>query len=204
MRLGDDPVTKCDLSSLRLLGSVGEPINPSLGVVSRVVGRTAAPSSTPGGRPRPAHLITRCRRHGAEARLRHPAVLRVVPAIVDASTGTCSRASARRAGDHPPGGADADGVRRPQAFQGHLFHPVPGNYFTATARAATRRLLLITGRIDDVLNVSGHRIGTPRSSRRWCCTTRWRRPPSSATARHQGPGIYAYVSPWQASSRATS
>jgi acetyl-CoA synthetase len=47
---------KHDLSSLRLLGTVGEPINPEAWMwYHRVIGgRTAAPSSTPGGRPKPA------------------------------------------------------------------------------------------------------------------------------------------------------
>jgi acetyl-CoA synthetase len=44
-----------DLSSLRLLGSVGEPINPEAYVWYReIIGGERCPSSTPGGRPRPA------------------------------------------------------------------------------------------------------------------------------------------------------
>ena len=56
MRWGTDWPKKHDLSSLRLLGSVGEPINPgSLDLVSPAHRRRAlSRSSTPGGRPRPA------------------------------------------------------------------------------------------------------------------------------------------------------
>ena len=56
MKWGDDIPAKFDLSSLRLLGSVGEPINPEAWhLVPQDHRRRARPrSSTPGGRPRPA------------------------------------------------------------------------------------------------------------------------------------------------------
>ena len=55
MRDGEAPVKKTSRKSLRLLGSVGEPINPEAWLwYHRVVGDSAARSSTPGGRPRPA------------------------------------------------------------------------------------------------------------------------------------------------------
>ena len=55
MRVGDEPVKKTSRKSLRLLGSVGEPINPEAWLWYHVVGASgAARSSTPGGRPRPA------------------------------------------------------------------------------------------------------------------------------------------------------
>ncbi len=55
MREGDAPVRQTSRSSLRLLGSVGEPINRKPGSgTTRWSARSAAPSSIPGGRPRPA------------------------------------------------------------------------------------------------------------------------------------------------------
>ena len=55
MRWGTEYPDKHDLSSLRLLGSVGEPINPEAWVwYWKVIGGGRAPSSTPGGKPRPA------------------------------------------------------------------------------------------------------------------------------------------------------
>jgi acetyl-CoA synthetase len=55
VRWGDEWPGKHDLSSLRLLGTVGEPINPEAWMwYRRVIGGAAARSSTPGGRPRPA------------------------------------------------------------------------------------------------------------------------------------------------------
>ena len=56
IRQGDQWPNAHDLSSLRLLGSVGEPINPAAWEwYHRVIGKEpAARSSTPGGRPKPA------------------------------------------------------------------------------------------------------------------------------------------------------
>ena len=55
MKWGDDEPLAHDLSSLRLLGSVGEPINPEAWMwYRRSSATTAARSSTRGGRPRPA------------------------------------------------------------------------------------------------------------------------------------------------------
>jgi acyl-coenzyme A synthetase/AMP-(fatty) acid ligase len=55
MKWGADIPAKFDLSSLRVLGSVGEPINPEAWMWYREhIGGGTAPSSTPGGRPRPA------------------------------------------------------------------------------------------------------------------------------------------------------
>jgi acetyl-CoA synthetase len=55
MKWGAEQPNAHDLSSLRLLGTVGEPINPKAWLWYHVViGRERCPSSTPGGRPRPA------------------------------------------------------------------------------------------------------------------------------------------------------
>ena len=54
MKWGADIPAKFDLSSLRILGSVGEPINPEAYVWYREhIGHDRTPWSTPGGRPRP-------------------------------------------------------------------------------------------------------------------------------------------------------
>ncbi len=55
VKWGDQWPQQHDLSSLRLLGTVGEPINPEAWMwYHRVIGKDAAPSSTPGGRQKPA------------------------------------------------------------------------------------------------------------------------------------------------------
>ena len=57
MGKGDDCVEKHDLQRLKLLGTVGEPINPEAwNWYQDVVGKGAARSSTPGGRPKPAAI----------------------------------------------------------------------------------------------------------------------------------------------------
>ena len=54
MRYGDGWPERYDLSSLRILGTVGEPINPEVwSWYRRVIGATSCPSSTRTGRPRP-------------------------------------------------------------------------------------------------------------------------------------------------------
>ena len=56
MAVGDEPVTRSSRSSLRLLGTVGEPINPEAWTWYHAwSGTRAARLSIPGGRPRPAH-----------------------------------------------------------------------------------------------------------------------------------------------------
>jgi acetyl-CoA synthetase len=55
IKMGDDLPNSRDLSSLRMLGSVGEPINPEAWMwYHKVIGGNAAPLSTPGGRLKPA------------------------------------------------------------------------------------------------------------------------------------------------------
>ena len=56
---------------------------------------------------------------------------------------------------------DSNGLWRPQALCRHVFHTYPGYYFTGDgARRDADGYYWITGRVDDVLNVSGHRMGT--------------------------------------------
>ncbi len=88
MRAGEEPVKKTSRKSLRILGSVGEPINPEAWEwYHRSSATSAARSSTPGGRPRPAVTSSpRCRapRRSSQARPRDP------------SSASCPRWSIRR------------------------------------------------------------------------------------------------------------
>ncbi|MEI6412945.1 MAG: acetate--CoA ligase [Pseudomonadota bacterium] len=202
MRLGDEPVKRCDLSSLRLLGTVGEPINPEAWEwYYHVVGHGRCPiidtwwQTETGG-----HLITPL--PGATALKPGSATLPffgVAPAIVDVGTGKvlpgeCSGALVISRpwpgmmrtlyGDHP-------------RFQATYFSQYPGFYFTGDgARRDRDGYYWITGRIDDVLNVSGHRIGTAEIESALVLH------PQVAEAAvvgypHdiKGQGIYAYVTP---------
>src|SRR6201991_703708 len=199
MREGEEPVQKTSRKSLRLLGTVGEPINPEAwNWYYRVVGDERCPivatwwQTETGG-----ILITPL--PGATDLKPGSATLPffgIKPAIVDtdgkAQEGACSGnlvitdswpGQMRTVyGDH-------------QRFVDTYFKTYPGNYFTGdVARRDEDGYYWITGRVDDVINVSGHRIGTAEVE-------------SALVANHKvaeaavvgchhdikGQGIYAYV-----------
>ncbi len=166
MRSGEEPVKKTSRKSLRLLGTVGEPINPEAWEwYYRVVGDERCPivdtwwQTETGG-----HLITPL--PGATELKPGSATVPmfgVVPTIVDAQDG--------RVLDGPCEGALV--ITRPwpammrtvygdhQRFVDTYFTQYKGYYFTGDgARRDEDGYYWITGRIDDVLNVSGHRLGT--------------------------------------------
>ncbi|MBU1191375.1 MAG: acetate--CoA ligase [Gammaproteobacteria bacterium] len=165
MREGDAPVKKYSRASLKLLGTVGEPINPEAWEwYYNVVGDGRCPivdtwwQTETGG-----HMITPM--PGATPLKPGSASVPffgVVPAIVDPEgkvlDGPCegnlvisrSWPGQMRSvyGDH-------------QRFIDTYFKTYPGNYFTGDgARRDADGYYWITGRVDDVLNVSGHRLGT--------------------------------------------
>ncbi|MGD8483252.1 MAG: acetate--CoA ligase [Thioalkalispiraceae bacterium] len=204
MREGNAPVKKTSRSSLRLLGTVGEPINPEAWEwYYHVVGDERCPivdtwwQTETGG-----HLITPL--PGATA-LKPGSATRpffgVKPGLIDTTTnkliegdGEASGALVMLApwpsqmrtvyGDH-------------QRFVDTYFKTYPGYYFSGDgARRDADGYYWITGRMDDVLNVSGHRMGTAEVE--------------SALVLHddiaeaavvgfphdiKGQGIYAYVTP---------
>ncbi|HEX7775561.1 MAG TPA: acetate--CoA ligase [Parvibaculum sp.] len=165
MREGDGPVKKTSRKSLRLLGSVGEPINPEAWLwYHRVVGDSRCPivdtwwQTETGG-----ILITPL--PGAIAQKPGSATLPffgVKPVIVDTegkrlegeTSGNLCLAESWPGqmrsvyGDH-------------QRFVDTYFIQYPGMYFTGDGcRRDKDGYYWITGRVDDVLNVSGHRLGT--------------------------------------------
>jgi len=196
---GDQWVRQHQRKSLRLLGSVGEPINPEAWEwYHGVVGDGRCPivdtwwQTETGG-----ILITPL--PGATA-LKPGSVTRpffgIEPAIVDAAgkvlEGACAGNLVLR--DSWPGQMRSV-YRDPQRFIDTYFRTYPGSYFTGDgARRDEDGYYWITGRVDDVINVSGHRIGTAEVE--------------SALASHplvaeaavvgyphdiKGQGIYAYV-----------
>ncbi|WP_226703691.1 acetate--CoA ligase [Microbulbifer elongatus] len=165
MGAGDDFVTKCDRSSLRLLGTVGEPINPEAWEwYFKVVGEERCPIvdtwwQTETG----AHLIT------------------PLPGATDLKPGSATRpffgvqpALLDEKGQEIQGEGEGALVMKASwpsmirsVFGDHqrmidtYFSTFPGYYFTGDgARRDADGYYWITGRIDDVLNVSGHRLGT--------------------------------------------
>ena len=85
IKAGGDLPKKYNLSSLRILGTVGEPINPEAWMwYHETVGADAARSSIPGGRPRPAATSSRRYRERRQpSRLRDAAAPGIFADIVD-------------------------------------------------------------------------------------------------------------------------
>ncbi|MGI9202166.1 MAG: acetate--CoA ligase [Woeseiaceae bacterium] len=199
MREGDEPVQKTSRKSLRLLGSVGEPINPEAWEwYYRVVGDSRCPivdtwwqTETGGILISPLPGATDLKPGSASTPL-----FGIKPAIVDGEGNvldgavegvlimTDSWPGQMRSiyGDH-------------QRFVDTYFSTFDGAYFTGDgARRDEDGYYWITGRVDDVLNVSGHRMGTAEIE-------------SALVAHHdvaeaavvgyphdiKGQGIYAYV-----------
>jgi len=165
MREGDDPVRKTSRSSLRLLGTVGEPINPEAWEwYHKVVGDARCPivdtwwQTETGG-----HLITPL--PGATALKPGSATtpfFGVVPALVDNEGGLLEGAAeGNLVITRPWPGQMRTVYGDHQRFINTYFSTYPGMYFTGDgARRDEDGYYWITGRVDDVLNVSGHRLGT--------------------------------------------
>jgi acetyl-CoA synthetase len=165
MGQGDEPVTKASRKSLRLLGTVGEPINPEAWEwYYNVVGDGRCPivdtwwQTETGG-----HLITPL--PGATPLKPGSATtpfFGVVPAILDAEgkelEGACEGSLVIK---QPWPGQMRTVYGDHQRFKDTYFSTYPGYYFTGDgARRDEDGYYWITGRVDDVINVSGHRMGT--------------------------------------------
>ena len=165
MREGDGPVKKHHRGSLRILGSVGEPINPEAWRwYHRVVGDERCPivdtwwQTETGGiliSPLPGAIATK----PGSATLPLPGIK---PLLVDAE-GRVLEGEAEGnlcLADSWPGQMRTvygDHERFIQTY----FSTYPGLYFTGDgARRDADGYYWITGRVDDVINVSGHRMGT--------------------------------------------
>jgi len=165
MREGDEPVTRTSRASLRLLGSVGEPINPEAWLwYHRVVGDGRCPIVDTWWQTETGGILI-SPLPGAIAQKPGSATLPffgIQPQLVD-ETGKVLEGAANGNlvitdswpgqmrtvyGDH-------------QRFIDTYFRTYPGKYFTGDGcRRDAEGYYWITGRVDDVINVSGHRIGT--------------------------------------------
>jgi len=166
---GDEKVhpKNWNLDSLRLLGSVGEPINPEAWMwYHRHVGHERCPivdtfwQTETGG-----HVITPL-----------PGATPLVPGSCTLPLPGIDAAIVDEAGNDVPNGAGGILVIKkpwpsmirtiwgdPERFKKSYFPPELKGYYLAgdgAVRSADRGYFRITGRIDDVLNVSGHRMGT--------------------------------------------
>ena len=165
MREGDEPVKKTSRSSVRLLGSVGEPINPEAWLwYYNVVGDGRCPivdtwwqTETGGIMITPLPGATDLKPGSATRPF-----FGIQPALVDSDGNMLEGATSGNLcildswpgqmrtvyGDH-------------QRFVDTYFKTYPGKYFTGDGcRRDEDGYYWITGRVDDVINVSGHRMGT--------------------------------------------
>ena len=199
MREGDEPVSRCSRESLRILGTVGEPINPEAWEwYHRVVGDGRCPivdtwwQTETGG-----ILITPL--PGATALKPGSATkpfFGIRPALVDNDGNILEGEAAGNLvlldswpgqmrtvyGDH-------------ERFADTYFSRFPGMYFTGDgARRDADGDYWITGRVDDVINVSGHRMGTAEVESALVAHP-WVAEAAVVGVPHEikGQGIYAYV-----------
>ncbi|MBM6593758.1 acetate--CoA ligase [Microvirga pudoricolor] len=165
MQAGEEPVKKTSRQSLRLLGSVGEPINPEAWEwYYRVVGDGRCPivdtwwqTETGGILITPLPGATKLKPGSATRPF-----FGVKPQVVDADGKVLEGATEGNLviADSWPGQMRTvygDHERFVQTY----FSTYPGKYFTGDGcRRDADGYYWITGRVDDVINVSGHRMGT--------------------------------------------
>ncbi len=199
MQAGDEPVKRTSRKSLRLLGTVGEPINPEAWEwYHRVVGDGRCPivdtwwqTETGGILITPLPGATRLKPGSATLPF-----FGLIPQIVDAEGKVQEGATSGNLciadswpgmmrtvyGDH-------------QRFIDTYFKTYPGKYFTGDGcRRDADGYYWITGRVDDVINVAGHRLGTAEVESALVAHTKVS---EAAVVGYphdiKGQGIYAYV-----------
>ncbi|MFT4113769.1 acetate--CoA ligase [Silvibacterium sp.] len=165
IKWGDQFPLKYDLSSLRLLGTVGEPINPEAWMWYReVIGKSRCP------------IVDTWWQTETGAIMISP-----LPGAIAAKPGSATKPLpgivpeiVTKEGDPvPPGHGGLLVIRRPwpsmartiyndpERYKEAYWTEVPGSYFTGDgARKDEDGYFWLMGRVDDVINVSGHRLGT--------------------------------------------
>ncbi len=165
MRLGEQWPAQHRMSSLRLLGSVGEPINPEAWMWYRsVIGHDKCP------------IIDTWWQTETGAMMISP-----IPGATPTKPGSCTRPLpgikvevVTREGNPVPAGSGGYLVIRkpwpsmlrniygdPARYQEQYWSQIPGSYFTGDgARQDADGYIWVMGRVDDVINVSGHRLST--------------------------------------------
>jgi acetyl-CoA synthetase len=165
IKAGDEWVEKADLSSLRLLGSVGEPINPEVWLwYHEKVGKGRCPIVDTWWQTETGAIMTTTLPGAVTMKPGSTGLpfFGVEPDVVTQDGQTV-----------PPGEGGLFVQRRPwpsmlrtiwgddERFRQTYFSDVPGCYFTGDGAYRDKDgYFRVAGRIDDVLNVSGHRIGT--------------------------------------------
>jgi acetyl-CoA synthetase len=166
MRESDDYVTRYDRGSLRVLGSAGEPINPEVWRwFYEVVGESRCPivdtwwqTETGGTMITPLPGATPLKPGSASLPM-----VGVRPVLLDADGNELTEAEAEGLlclkGSWPGQARTIFGDH--QRYRNTYFSAFPGYYFTGDGcRRDADGYYWITGRVDDVINISGHRLGT--------------------------------------------
>jgi len=165
IKWGDEWVHKHSLASLRLLGTVGEPINPEAWMwYHREIGKERCPIVDTWWQTETGAIM-----------------IAPIPGAVAAKPGSATRpffgivpeVVTKQGGPVPAGQGGLLVVRKPwpsmartiygdpARYQEAYFSEVPGSYFTGDgARCDADGCYWLMGRVDDVINVSGHRLGT--------------------------------------------
>jgi len=165
VKAGDEWVDKHDLSSLRLLGTVGEPINPEAWRwFHHKIGQNRCPIVDTWWQTETGSIM-----------------MTTLPGVHAVKPGSCGvpffgvkpDIVSSEGESLKPGEGGLLVIRQPwpsmlrtvwgddERFQKQYFSDIPGCYFTGDgARYDTEGYFTVVGRIDDVLNVSGHRLGT--------------------------------------------
>jgi acetyl-CoA synthetase len=165
IKWGDEWVKKHSLASLRLLGTVGEPINPEAWMwYHREIGKERCPIvdtfwQTETGAimiaPIPGAVATK---PGSATR----PFFGIVPEVVTKEGGPVAAGQGGLLVVRKPWPSMARTIwGDAERFQETYFSAVPGSYFTGDgARCDADGYYWLMGRVDDVINVSGHRLGT--------------------------------------------
>ena len=165
MRLGEEWPRKYEMKSLRLLGSVGEPINPEAWMWYRSnIGRDRCPIVDTWWQTETGMIM-----------------MSPLPGAIATKPGSCTlpipgvkTAVVDREGNEVPLGSGGYLVIQkpwpsmlrniwgdPDRFQAQYWSQLPGTYFTGDgARRDQDGYFWVMGRVDDVINVSGHRLST--------------------------------------------
>ena len=165
IKWGDEWVKKHSLDSLRLLGTVGEPINPEAWMwYHREIGKERCPIVDTWWQTETGTIM-----------------ISPIPGAVPTKPGSATRpffgiapeVVAREGRPVPEGQGGLLVIRKPwpsmartvfgdrERYQQTYFSEIPGSYFTGDgARCDSDGYFWLMGRVDDVINVSGHRLGT--------------------------------------------
>ena len=163
---GDEFVKQCDISSLRTLGTVGEPINPEAwNWYFNVIGRGECPIVDTWWQTETGGILITPLPGAVDIKpgMATMPFFGVQPVLVDdeGKEMTDTEASGALCIKVPWPGIMRGVYGDPKRFQETYFEQFPGYYVTGDGcRRDKDGYYQITGRIDDVINVSGHRMGT--------------------------------------------